>query len=127
MLLMAAPVAATEKYWIAHQAELIVIGTFHRGILYPWYDGWHQTGTISVNEVLYGHRTADRVNFHFVYTHRASWWPPPRFFDQYVEKGLWFLKPVDKQTWEPASEWESGFRPLSGRSDLKNYIRRVKH
>ena len=57
------PAAATEKYWIAHEAQLIVVGTFQPGRGFWWLDGWHETGTITLNEVLYGRTPAGQINF----------------------------------------------------------------
>ena len=41
-LVLAQPGAlfATEKYWIAHEASLIVVGTLRPKLAYPWFDGW---------------------------------------------------------------------------------------
>jgi hypothetical protein len=37
---IATPAAATEKYWIAHEAQIIVIGTFQQGTGFGgWTDG----------------------------------------------------------------------------------------
>src|SRR5215472_17346446 len=41
-----------EKHWIAHEAQVIVVGTFKPNPTYPWFDGWDLTGTTNVIEVL---------------------------------------------------------------------------
>ena len=57
---------ATEKYWIAHEASLIVVGTFRQGRTYPWIDGWRVEGTIEVNEILYGPQVPRQIEYRFV-------------------------------------------------------------
>jgi hypothetical protein len=69
LLLTAGFLNATEKYWIAHEAELIVVGTLRL-------------------------------------------------------KGMWFLRPIDSQTWKPSVGL--GFVDLTARPDYKDYIRRFK-
>jgi len=44
-----APLQATEKYWGAHEAELIFVGTLHSMPSYPWFDGWHMGGTLEIH------------------------------------------------------------------------------
>jgi hypothetical protein len=51
---------AVEKNWIAHEAKVIVVGTMHPNWPFPWIDGWHMSGRIAVDEVLYGSRGAAR-------------------------------------------------------------------
>jgi hypothetical protein len=45
---------ATEKHWIAHEAQVIVVGTFEPSPTFLWFDGWHINGVITIDEVLYG-------------------------------------------------------------------------
>lgn len=45
---------AMERHWPVAKAELIVIGAFHPNRAMPWFDGWHVSGAIEVNEVLWG-------------------------------------------------------------------------
>ena len=123
-LLTAGPACAVEKYWIAHEASLIVVGTLHPDFTLPWLDGWHFTGTIDVDEVLFGPRPSATLTYRFVcpYAYCHTWWAPfPGF---YRAKGMWFLRPVDGRTWQPSSGF--GFVALSGRKDFENYIRRYK-
>ena len=58
--------AAEEKYWIAHEASLIVVGTLHPYPTFPWFDGWHLTGTIDVEEVLFGPQPGAHIVYRFV-------------------------------------------------------------
>src|SRR5947207_9261352 len=94
---------ATEKYWAAHEATLIVVGRMHPGSTFPWFDGWHVTGTLVVDEILYGHVSAREIPFRFICNRLWSYWPPPPF-SHFVrdEKWLWFLRTTDQRTWESA-------------------------
>jgi len=126
----AAPAAATEKYWIAHEAQLIVVGTFHPGRGFWWTDGWHETGTITVSEVLYARRPADQIVFRLTRRCYLPWWNrwrPAHLMNQFASTGLWFLRRLDEETWEPANDCDSGYRLLSQRADFERYIRSEKY
>jgi len=120
---------AMEKYWVAHEATLIVVGTLHPAFTFPWFDGWHVTGTIVVDEVLYGNKPGREIKFRYL----CNWpqcrsWPPPQLTGQFIEKGLWFLRSVDRQTWDSSlCCGYLGFGFLSERPDFENYIRQNKH
>ena len=46
IFLIAAPFAiATEKLWVAGNAELAIVGRLHQYSVIPWLDGWHVRGT----------------------------------------------------------------------------------
>jgi hypothetical protein len=123
------PVEATEKYWIAHEAQLIVVGTFHPGHGFWWLDGWHETGTITVNEVLYGRPPAGQIEFRLTIRCYNPWWSrwrPTHFMNQFTSTGIWFLRQSGDQIWEPANGCDSGYRLLSQRPDFERYIRREK-
>jgi hypothetical protein len=123
--LIAGPARAEEKYWIARQASLIVVGTLHPQLTFPWLDGWHYVGTIDVDEVLFGSRPPAKLTCPFVcpYGYCQTWWAPglPAF---YRAKGMWFLRPIDERSWRPSSGF--GFVALSRRADYEDYIRRHK-
>lgn len=119
---------ATEKYWIVHEASLIVVGTLHPYPMFPWLDGWHLNGTIDVDEVLLGtkppgpitYRWSDKypkspfsIDWRFVF----SGLPP-----YLKEKGMWFLRPIDDRTWQPSVG--VGFIGLPQRTDYEAHIRR---
>jgi hypothetical protein len=59
---MFTPAVATEKYWIAHEAELIILGTYHHNWSYPWFDGWRVSGRLDVDEVLFGRVVTRQVD-----------------------------------------------------------------
>jgi len=118
---------ATEKYWVAYEATLIVVGSVHPSLTVPWFDGWHVTGTIVVDEVLYGHRPTGEVRFRFVGGYRCSGWSPPQFSRVSGDKWLWFLKTSDQKTWESSLGCpDAGFRDVSERRDFESYIRLYK-
>jgi len=124
------PVAATEKYWIAHEAQLIVVGTFQPGRGFWWLDGWHETGTITLNEVLYGRTPVSQINFRLTIRCYMPWWNrwlPSHLMNQFTDRGLWFLRRLGDQIWEPANGCDSGYRLLSDRADFERYIRTHKH
>ena len=120
---------AIEERWAAHVAEAIVVGTFRPSPSWPWFDGWHIGGEITVHEVLWGREVPRAVRFEVVVPWRlnAEWWPPPGCPEITKEKGLWFLSRSGGQKWSssiPVSD--SGFRPLSSRGYWEDYIRREK-
>jgi hypothetical protein len=126
----AAPAGATEKYWIAHEAQLIVVGRFHEQWTYPWFDGWHVTGILAVDEVLYGSTAPHRINYRLVCRWamcRTS--PTPRIAEFFGEKGIWFLRSLNAQTWGPPGYGgiDPGFRTVDQRLAFEDYIRRYKH
>jgi hypothetical protein len=127
---MVTPAVATEKYWIAHEAQLIVVGSFQLGRGFWWLDGWHETGTITLNEVLYGRARAGQINFRLTIRCYMPWWNrwrPSHFMNQFTDRGLWFLRRLGDQIWEPANGCDSGHRLLSDRADFERYIRTYKH
>lgn len=120
---------ATEKHWIAHEAQAIVVGTFKPSPSSLWFDGWHLSGVITVDDVLYGGQLPRRINFQFAcrWRNHCQWWPPPRYPAFTLQKGLWFLRRIDQNTWESANGFsDTGFRDLSDRAYWENYIRLYK-
>ena len=117
---------ATEKHWIAHEAEAIVVGTLTASPTFPWIDGWHINGVIRVNETLYGDRLPGQINFRFVcrWDSMCRGWPPPVLPPTYKERGLWFLRRLDQRNWKPSDGL--GFQSLSDRAYWENYIRLYK-
>ena len=122
----AGPVRATEKLWIAHEAEAIVIGTLKTSATFPWLDGWHVNGVIRVDETLYGDHVPAQMEFRFVCGWNAlcRWWPPPTLPSMCKERGLWVLRRVDMRTWKPSDGL--GFQRSSDRAYWEEYIRHYK-
>jgi hypothetical protein len=54
-------------------------------------------------------------------------WRPWHLMSQFTDRGLWFLRRLGDQIWEPANGCDSGYRPLSDRVDFERYIRTEKH
>ena len=116
---------AVEKYSIAREATLIVVGTLHPRPVFPWFDGWNLGGTIDVDEVLFGPRPQGPISYLFVCPYRSCRnWPPPAFTSFFTAKGMWFLRQLDEKTWKPSTG--IGFVALWGRADYEDYIRRYK-
>lgn len=117
------PLGATEKHWIAHEADVIVVGTLRPWPVFPWLTGWQLYGTIRVDEVLYGKRVPRevRVRFPCPWAANCQLWPAPVFPEMYLESGLWFLRRGNRYTWLPSDGL--GFQELSSRSYWENYIR----
>ena len=116
---------ATEKHWIAHQAQAIVVGTFDPYPAFPWFDGWHVNGVITVDEILYGGTLPRQINFRYAckWKNLCEWWPPPKYQEFTLQKGLWFLRRIDSNAWESAVFSDAGFRYLSEQAYWENYIR----
>src|SRR5262249_151792 len=126
VLLAAQLLTATEKHWIAHEAQLIVESTYKPRPTFPWFDGWHISGAITVDAVLYGKLEPRQIKFRFLcpWEGRCTWWPPPAFVPQ---KALWFLRHIDGDFWESAIGFpDPGFRDYAERAYWENYIRLYK-
>lgn len=122
------PLPAIEKHWFAHQAQVIVVGTYSPNPTYPWLDGWRMTGEIKVIEVLYGPQMPSRIKFKQV----CPWescesWPPPFYPQTASTPALWFLTRIDENTWtSPLGISDFGYRSLSERAYWQQYIQRSK-
>jgi hypothetical protein len=117
---------ATERDWIARQAQIVIIGTLHASPTFPWFDGWHGSGVIIVDEVLYGGDLPRQIDLRFVCKWRyCEWWPRPHYDKVVMQTGLWFFRSVDRNNWE-VDLVDSDYRPLSDRAYWENYIRLYK-
>jgi hypothetical protein len=126
LLLISGTANAVEKYWIDHQASLIVVGTLHPYPIFPWLDGWHLNGTIEVDEVLFGTKPQGPINYQWTckYSTCNDWrgWFTVSRETFYKEKGVWFLRPLDDRKWQPSVGL--GYVDLSERADYEAHIRR---
>jgi len=118
-----------EKSTIAVQATLIVVGTLHLDPPFPWFDGWHFTGTIDVEEVLYGEAPTRHRAYRLIEADpKRDWRMFPtafRYFYQALRtKCLWFLRPLDAQAWRPSVHL--GCEDLRERQYYEDVIRRFK-
>ena len=110
----ACALTAVEKYWIARNAKTIVVGRLQDVWSFPWFDGWHFRGTISVNELLVGNaRSGERLRFRFVCA-CCPLWPRPDIKDLARNEGIWFLTASGDGTWKSAGDCsDPGYRPVS--------------
>jgi hypothetical protein len=129
LLAISRPARAIERDWIIHEAELIVVGTLHPNTVLPWIDGWHMSGSVEVEEVLFGPSLRGPIPYRFDCT--TNWlkggnctrWPPPRFPDGMLAKALWFFK-RSGDAWQPSAG--IGASDLSRRREVEDYIRKYK-
>ena len=126
MLFTAGIAPATERYWIVHEATLIVVGTLHPQPTFPWFDGWHMSGTIDVEEIVFGPHVGGHIDYRAVlpFNEVTQRWPPPKLPPFFTAKGMWLLRPLDRRLWQPSLG--IGFADLSARRDFEAYIRRYK-
>jgi hypothetical protein len=120
---------AVEKRGVAHEAEAIVVGTFSSFPTWPWFDGWHITGVITVQDGLYERDIPRTLHFHLTckWSAHCEWWPAPSYPVYAKEKGVWFLWRSGQHEWGPSLGLsDSGFRPLGERAYWEDYIRRYK-
>lgn len=105
------------------------MGTFKPSPTLLWFDGWHIDGVITIDQVLYGRQLPRQIRFQFAcrWKNQCRWWPPPRYPDFTLQKGLWFLRRIERNTWESANGFSDlGFRDLADRAYWENYIRLYK-
>lgn len=122
-LLTTATLNATEKYWIVHEASLIVVGTLHSYPVFPWFDGWHLDGTIAVDEVLFGSKPPVPITYRWTCKYSVcNDWRGLFRVEVPKERGMWFLRPVDDRTWQPSVGL--GFVDLRDRADYEAHIPR---
>jgi hypothetical protein len=129
LLVFSDPGRATERSWIIHEADLIVIGALHpNSALVLRLDGCQLAGKIEVEEVLFGPRTESNISYRL--PGASSWsfclwrfWRPPPFPAEFLKRQLWFFK-RSGDGWEPAAWY--GFDSLSRRAVVEDYIRKYK-
>jgi hypothetical protein len=107
LIVAASALYGTEKSTIGGLATLVVVGTLHPNPPFPWFDGWHFTGTIDVEEVLHGSISTKRLAYRLIESspNRDFRMFPTAFRYFYRDlrtKALWFLNPIDAQTWRPS-------------------------
>ena len=124
LLISAGFVSATEKHWIARNAELVVVGRLRIGSAIPWFDGWHLWGTIAVEEVISGPKIGKSVAYRFVCS-GCVMWPRPNFNWLEDRRGLWFLRQSGGGRWTTAGVdvGDPGYRSLEDNGDLIQYLR----
>ena len=74
------------------RANLVVVGTFGVDWHYPWIDGWHYSGSLHVDEVLFGDRKPhDPIPFRWLEKYGISCLICDRISDFKGKSGVWFL------------------------------------
>lgn len=113
---------------MAHKAQTIVVGTFRPSPIWPWFDGWHMNGVITVHEVLFGGRIPAQIKFQYLcrWDQHCRRWPPPFYPDMFKQKGIWFLRHVDGINYESSIHPWFGLADLSERAYWVDYIRQYK-
>jgi hypothetical protein len=127
LLTTAGTLNATEKYWVVHEARLIVVGTLHPNPIFPWLDGCHLNGIIDVDEVLFGIKPPSSITYRWSFKYP----PSPLYIDwralfglpSYLkEKGMWCLRPLNDRTWQGSVGL--GYVDLKERADYEAHIPR---
>ena len=58
---------------LVESADAVVVGTLHGVWSYPWIDGWHERGTITVSETLFGDvKRGDELKFGWEHAFRSD-------------------------------------------------------
>jgi hypothetical protein len=124
LLAFSDPGRATELSGIIREADLIVVGKLHPNATLPGFDGWHLSGRVEVEEVLFGPRSESSINYRLPgpSSWRYPFWPPLHFPDEFLTKRIWYVK-RSADGWKPAALY--GFDGLYRRSVVEDYI--LKH
>ena len=114
----------TEKYSIASQAELVVVGKIENVTAYPWFGGWRFAGDIVPREVLFGRTDLGAsIPYEFVCS-CCPFWPKPEFVKLTVTTGIWFLN-KSKGHWETAGNCsDPGYRSIVDLKAFRAYLSR---
>jgi len=125
ILLVSGALVATEKYWIARNAQLVVVGRLKGASAVLRDDGWHITGTIAKEEVLFG-PTGQKTDiaYHFA----CSCCPRsrrPSLSMLSKGRGLWFLNKLSDREWESAGPecGDPGYRGIELLEDMRSFLR----
>lgn len=114
-----------EKYSIAEDSELVVVGRLTNFSSVRRDGGWLFTGTIVAEEILFGPVTAPRnLAYRFACSCCPSLRQPPM---QALarERGLWFLTLIrGSEAWESAGSCsDPGFRPIVALEEMRRFLR----
>lgn len=137
VLLCAITASGMEKWWPAHEAELIAVGTLRSVHWSPSLNGLHVRGWIEISEILYGSERSRRLEFDdFI----CAWTGPSRCDLRAIlhnrnvpgefagHSAIWMLRRGDAGTWysSPRAGGWFGHDDLSKRAEYENYVRRYK-
>ena len=111
------------------RADVILTGTFRVIWFYPWFDGWHYSGALQVDDVLFGdHRGHEPIPFYWLETYGSSCLICDRLsmFDN--DSGIWLLTRRNGAFQLAGTEatWCGGPLPLDTREIVDRAIDRKK-
>jgi hypothetical protein len=109
------------------QADVIVVGTFRVVSFYPWFDGWHYSGELQVDDVLLGDRRGkEPIPFHWLETYGTSCFICGRLSMFDGDSGIWLLtrKNGAFQFAGTAASWCGGPLPLDARKIVARAVNR---
>lgn len=108
------------------RADLVVVGTFSVGWSYPWFDGWHYSGALSIEKVLAGERTAVQpIEFKWRETYGATCLSCERMSRMDGERGIWLLTEKSGR-WRfssTAATWCGQRLPMRALTEVERAIR----
>jgi hypothetical protein len=92
------------------RADAIVVGKFGVDRCWPWFDGWHCSGAIRVEESLFGDRKPlDAVPFHWKERYGANCFVCDQVSRLHGDRGIWFLTiPRRMAPGSSLDHWQSG-------------------
>ncbi len=112
---------AVEKYWMARNAQLVVVGRLINATERQQGSGWLIQGSIVVTEVLFGPgEPGQKVTYRFL----CSCCPKPDLNTIQLQEGLWFLNEAGAGNWTTAGSCEQpGYRPIRERDDIRQFLK----
>jgi hypothetical protein len=125
LLLFDCQLFSSEKYSIAGESDLVVVGRLTNYSSVRRDGGWHFSGTIVFEERLFGAVPSSRnLRYRFACTCCPSL-RRPSMHALANEKGLWFLLRVGRsEEWESAGSCsDPGYRPLTYLEDMRRFLR----
>ena len=119
-LAIAAAGFAVEKSAVAESSQLVIQGRLTDGWSFPWFDGWHFRGKLTVSRTLWGAaRPGERLDYRFACT-GCPLWPRPDWSRFRGSENLWFLRQAGPGVWTGAGV-QPGDPGVRGLADLSYY------
>jgi hypothetical protein len=127
LVFLTIPLISTEKYWIARNAEIAIVGQFRDFTTARQFHGWRLTGSLIVEDSLYGLiPKGTRLPYEF----DCSDCPLDRRNDLKTicnRRGLWFLRRSNRAWTSAGSEpGDPGYRPFENRHDMLKFFREYR-
>jgi len=115
---------SSEKYWIAKNADAVIIGQLREVSAVRITGGWRFRGTLVVEEVLFGPVIPLRE---IAYSFTCSCCPTSRRPPMEAvtkDRKLWFLNRHNKHEWTSAGSCsDAGFRSIEYRDEMRKFLR----